>query len=48
MSVAFVTNRLGNAVTALGDARLARLAALARNTVRKERPVDDLDTVHEY
>lgn len=48
MSVAFVTNRLGNAVTALGDARLARLAALARNTVRKERPVDDLDTVHEH
>lgn len=48
MSVAFVTNRLGNAVTALGDARLARLAALARNTVRKERPVADLDIVHEY
>lgn len=38
MSIAFVTNRLGNAVTALGDARLARLAALAGNTVRRVRP----------
>ncbi|WP_433523684.1 serine hydrolase domain-containing protein [Nocardia pseudovaccinii] len=38
MSIAFVTNRLGNAVTALGDARLARLAALAEHTVRRGRP----------
>lgn len=38
MSIAFVTNRLGNAVTALGDARLARLAALASTTVRRVRP----------
>ncbi|WP_069164976.1 serine hydrolase domain-containing protein [Nocardia altamirensis] len=38
MSIAFVTNRLGNAVTALGDARLARLAATARNTVRRAKP----------
>ncbi|MFI9507490.1 serine hydrolase domain-containing protein [Nocardia sp. NPDC052566] len=38
MSVAFVTNRLGNAATALGDARLARLAAMAQTTVRKLKP----------
>ncbi|MFD6155444.1 serine hydrolase domain-containing protein [Nocardia sp. NPDC060256] len=47
MSIAFVTNRLGNAVTALGDARLARLAATARNTVRRAKPtvvVDETDT----
>ncbi|MFQ6325448.1 serine hydrolase domain-containing protein [Nocardia sp. CWNU-33] len=37
MSIAFVTNRLGNAVTALGDARLAKVAAIASNTVRKYR-----------
>ncbi|WP_227999305.1 serine hydrolase domain-containing protein [Nocardia australiensis] len=37
MSIAFVTNRLGNAVTALGDARLARLAAIASGIVRKHR-----------
>ncbi|WP_280468937.1 serine hydrolase domain-containing protein [Nocardia cyriacigeorgica] len=48
MSVAFVTNRLGNAVTALGDARLARLAAMARSTVQKIRPVDDLDAIGEH
>ncbi|MGW4631353.1 serine hydrolase domain-containing protein [Nocardia sp. NPDC004415] len=35
MSIAFVTNRLGNAVTALGDARLAKLAAIAQGTVHK-------------
>lgn len=45
MSIAFVTNRLGNAVTALGDARLARLAALTQNTVRlvkagQQAPID--------
>ncbi|WP_433665568.1 serine hydrolase domain-containing protein [Nocardia sp. CA-128927] len=47
MSIAFVTNRLGNAVTALGDARLARLAATARNTVRRAKPtvvVDETDS----
>ncbi|GAA5106626.1 serine hydrolase domain-containing protein [Nocardia iowensis] len=47
MSVAFVTNRLGNAVTALGDARLARLAATARNTVRRVKPavvIDETDS----
>ncbi|MFI6170935.1 serine hydrolase domain-containing protein [Nocardia sp. NPDC051052] len=47
MSIAFVTNRLGNAVTALGDARLARLAATARNTVRRAKPtvvVDEADS----
>ncbi|MFX0573495.1 serine hydrolase domain-containing protein [Nocardia nepalensis] len=38
MSIAFITNRLGNAVTALGDARLARLAVIASNTVRKAKP----------
>ncbi|MGM7647175.1 serine hydrolase domain-containing protein [Nocardia sp. JW2] len=37
MSIAFVTNRLGNAVTALGDARLAKLAAIAQGTVRRTR-----------
>ncbi|WP_278260961.1 serine hydrolase domain-containing protein [Nocardia sp. AG03] len=37
MSIAFVTNRLGNAVTALGDARLAKLAAIAQGTVHKLR-----------
>ncbi|MFE9788354.1 serine hydrolase domain-containing protein [Nocardia salmonicida] len=37
MSIAFVTNRLGGAVTALGDARLARLAAIAQGTVRAAR-----------
>ncbi|WP_345494676.1 serine hydrolase domain-containing protein [Nocardia callitridis] len=37
MSIAFVTNRLGNAITALGDARLAKLAATATNTVRRLR-----------
>ncbi|KAF0849488.1 serine hydrolase domain-containing protein [Nocardia caishijiensis] len=37
MSIAFVTNRLGNAVTALGDARLAKLAAIAQGTVRRAR-----------
>ncbi|MDO3647404.1 serine hydrolase domain-containing protein [Nocardia mangyaensis] len=37
MSIAFVTNRLGNAVTALGDARLAKLAALAQGTARRLR-----------
>ncbi|MEU7629940.1 serine hydrolase domain-containing protein [Nocardia sp. NPDC049220] len=37
MSIAFVTNRLGNAVTALGDARLARLAATAQATVRRQK-----------
>ncbi|QIS16840.1 serine hydrolase [Nocardia arthritidis] len=35
MAIAFVTNRLGNAATALGDARLARLAALAQHTVHR-------------
>lgn len=39
MSVAFVTNRLGNAVTALGDARLAKLAAIAQSTVRRAKAV---------
>ncbi|CAM4512613.1 serine hydrolase domain-containing protein [Nocardia ninae] len=43
MSVAFVTNRLGNAVTALGDARMARLAATARNTVRRIKPTVVVD-----
>ncbi len=43
MSIAFVTNRLGNAVTALGDARLARLAATARATVRKAKPAVAVD-----
>lgn len=38
MSIAFVTNRLGGAVTALGDARLARLAATAQATVRRQKP----------
>jgi hypothetical protein len=38
MSIAFVTNRLGNMVTALGDARLARLAAIASTTVRRHQP----------
>ncbi|MFD6453597.1 serine hydrolase, partial [Nocardia sp. NPDC060220] len=37
MSIAFVTNRLGGAVTALGDARLAKLAAMAQGTVRGDR-----------
>ncbi|MFE3542004.1 serine hydrolase domain-containing protein [Nocardia sp. NPDC059177] len=37
MSIAFVTNRLGNAVTALGDARLAKLSAIAQGTVHKLR-----------
>ncbi len=37
MSIAFVTNRLGGAVTALGDARLAKLAAIAQGTVRAAR-----------
>ncbi|MFD3744609.1 serine hydrolase domain-containing protein [Nocardia sp. NPDC058633] len=37
MSIAFVTNRLGGAVTALGDARLAKLAAIAQGTVRTAR-----------
>lgn len=37
MSIAFVTNRLGNAVTALGDARLAKLSAIAQGTVRRLR-----------
>ncbi|WP_238845710.1 serine hydrolase domain-containing protein [Nocardia terpenica] len=36
MSVAFVTNRLGNAFTTLGDGRLARLAAHARAAVLRE------------
>ncbi|MFC4373911.1 serine hydrolase domain-containing protein [Nocardia halotolerans] len=40
MSIAFVTNRLGNALTALGDARLAKLAAIAQGTVRKHRAHD--------
>lgn len=38
MSIAFVTNRLGNAVTALGDARLARLAAITSNIARRAKP----------
>ncbi|WP_433685949.1 serine hydrolase domain-containing protein [Nocardia sp. CA-119907] len=38
MSIAFVTNRLGNAVTALGDARLARLAAIASHIARRAKP----------
>ncbi|MEU2037863.1 serine hydrolase domain-containing protein [Nocardia niwae] len=37
MSIAFVTNGLGSMVTALGDARLARLAATAQATVRKHK-----------
>ncbi|MFI1238919.1 serine hydrolase domain-containing protein [Nocardia salmonicida] len=37
MSIAFVTNRLGGAVTALGDARLAKLAAIAQGTVSAAR-----------
>ncbi|WP_051406754.1 serine hydrolase domain-containing protein [Nocardia sp. CNY236] len=37
MSIAFVTNGLGSMITALGDARLARLAATAQATVRKYR-----------
>lgn len=37
MSIAFVTNRLGNAVTALGDARLARLAAITSNIARRAK-----------
>ncbi|WP_157106653.1 serine hydrolase domain-containing protein [Nocardia arthritidis] len=37
MSIAFVTNGLGSMVTALGDARLARLAATAQTTVRKHK-----------
>lgn len=37
MSIAFVTNRLGGAVTALGDARLARLGATAQATVRRQK-----------
>ncbi|MFI7527818.1 serine hydrolase domain-containing protein [Nocardia salmonicida] len=37
MSIAFVTNRLGGAVTALGDSRLAKLAAIAQGTVRAAR-----------
>ena len=35
MSLAFVTNRLGSAVTALGDLRLARLGATAQSIARK-------------
>ncbi|WP_067463113.1 serine hydrolase domain-containing protein [Nocardia amamiensis] len=35
MSIAFVTNGIGSMVTALGDARLARLGATAQATVRK-------------
>ncbi len=34
LALAFVTNRLGNAVTALGDLRLARLGAEAQSIVR--------------
>ncbi|MDH6677078.1 CubicO group peptidase (beta-lactamase class C family) [Rhodococcus sp. LBL1] len=34
LALAFVTNRLGNAVTALGDLRLARLGAEAQEIVR--------------
>lgn len=37
MSIAFVTNRLGNSFTALGDARLAKLSAIAQGTVRRLR-----------
>ncbi|MBB5913808.1 CubicO group peptidase (beta-lactamase class C family) [Nocardia transvalensis] len=36
MSVAFVTNRLGNSLTTIGDGRLARLAGLARAAVLRE------------
>ncbi|MFR9753700.1 serine hydrolase domain-containing protein [Nocardia sp. 004] len=37
MSIAFVTNGLGSMITALGDARLARLAATAQATVLKHK-----------
>ncbi|WP_280254829.1 serine hydrolase domain-containing protein [Nocardia wallacei] len=37
MSVAFVTNRLGNSVTTIGDGRMARLAGLARAAVLRDR-----------
>ncbi len=40
MSIAFVTNGLGSMVTALGDARLARLAATTQTTVRKHKQID--------
>ncbi|RJO77279.1 class A beta-lactamase-related serine hydrolase [Nocardia panacis] len=43
MAIAFVTNRLGNAATALGDARLARLAAIAQHTVRRIKRLDPAD-----
>ncbi|WP_370654826.1 serine hydrolase domain-containing protein [Prescottella sp. R16] len=37
LALAFVTNRLGNAVTALGDLRLARLGAEAQTIVQKQQ-----------
>ncbi|WP_330234192.1 beta-lactamase family protein [Nocardia sp. NBC_00508] len=40
MSIAFVTNGIGSMLTALGDARLARLAATAQATVRKDKHVE--------
>ncbi|WP_330257576.1 beta-lactamase family protein [Nocardia sp. NBC_00565] len=43
MSIAFVTNRLGNMVTALGDARLARIAAMTANTVRKVKSMGPVE-----
>ncbi|WP_024801444.1 serine hydrolase domain-containing protein [Nocardia sp. BMG51109] len=37
MSVAFVTNRLGNSFNTIGDGRLARLAGLAQAAVLRDR-----------
>nr|WP_228817310.1 serine hydrolase domain-containing protein [Nocardia transvalensis] len=37
MSVAFVTNRLGNRLNTIGDGRLARLGAHARSVVLRDR-----------
>ncbi|WP_028477470.1 serine hydrolase [Nocardia sp. CNY236] len=39
MSLGFVTNRLGGKLTPLGDARLARLGALAHHLARGTRPL---------
>jgi CubicO group peptidase (beta-lactamase class C family) len=46
MSIAFVTNRLGNAFTALGDARLARLAAMASGMARKHPEPPEVEPEH--